>query len=235
MKRILLIVFIICYMIFKAQAQTNPANPSGNLVQANDGKLYGMTQQGGSSGCGVMFSYDPVSTSFSVLQNFSESIGCAPYGSLMLANNGKLYSMTSAGGTNDRGVIFSYDPVTADYTVLKKLDNTTGGNPVGNLMQASDGKLYGMTGNNGGNNSGTIFSFDLANDTCITLRSFDQATGNYPRGSLVQANDGKLYGMTYNGSINLNGVLFSYDLISNTYSVLNILIMLAAEALSEVC
>ena len=69
-----------------------------------------------------------------------------PYGSLMQASDGKLYGMTTNGGSSsDNGVIFSFDPSSSTYTKLKDFDNTNGANPYGSLMQASDGKLYGMT------------------------------------------------------------------------------------------
>ena len=66
-------------------------------------------------------------------------------GSLMLASDGKLYGMTSEGGSGNVGVIFSFDPSASTYTKLKDFDNTDGASPLGSLMQASDGKLYGMT------------------------------------------------------------------------------------------
>ena len=53
--------------------------------------------------------------------------------------------MTVQGGTNDGGVIFSFDPSSFTYTTLKDFDGTNGANPYGSLIQASDGKLYGMT------------------------------------------------------------------------------------------
>ena len=43
------------------------------------------------------------------------------------------------------GVIFSFDPSSSTYTKLKDFDDVNGGDPYGSLMQASDGKLYGMT------------------------------------------------------------------------------------------
>jgi uncharacterized repeat protein (TIGR03803 family) len=49
------------------------------------------------------------------------------------------------GGSNGRGVIFSFDPSSSTYTKLKAFDGTNGANPVGSLMQARNGKLYGMT------------------------------------------------------------------------------------------
>ena len=63
----------------------------------------------------------------------------------MQASDGKLYGMTTNGGSSGYGVIFSFDPSSSTYTKLKDFDNTNGANPYGSLMQASDGKLYGMT------------------------------------------------------------------------------------------
>ena len=60
-------------------------------------------------------------------------------------------------------------------------------------------KLYGMTGRGGSNDAGVIFSFDPAASTYTKLMDFDYANGRYPYGSLVQASDGKLYGMTSEG------------------------------------
>ena len=41
--------------------------------------------------------------------------------------------------------IFSFDPKTSNYTTLKNLDFLNGSHPYGSLLQASDGKFYGMT------------------------------------------------------------------------------------------
>src|SRR5687768_11658908 len=109
-----------------------------NLVQASNGKLYGMTPVGGSRGTGVIFSYDPSSSTYTKLIDFG-SQGANPYGSLMQASNGKLYGMTynTRGGEYSSGVIFSYDPSSNTYTKLKDFDyENEGANPYGSLMQA---------------------------------------------------------------------------------------------------
>ena len=88
----------------------------------------------------------------------------------MQATDGKLYGMTSRGGSLGYGVIFSFDPSSATYTKLHDFDSTNGANPTGSLMQASDGKLYGLTRNGGPTltnpdygrrgDYGVIFSYD---------------------------------------------------------------------------
>ena len=134
-----------------------------------------------------------------------------PYGSLIQASDGKLYGMTEFGGSGNVGVIFSFDPSSSTYTKLKDFDTTNGANPQGSLIQASDGKLYGMTYQGGSNGSGVIFSFDPSATTFTNLKDFDNTNGGYPQGSLMQASDGKLYGMTLKGGISVIGVIFSFD------------------------
>jgi uncharacterized repeat protein (TIGR03803 family) len=131
--------------------------------------------------------------------------------------------MTAGGGSSNQGVIFSFDPSTTTYTKLKDFDGTNGASPNGSMIQASDGKLYGMT-NLGGNGpdvynrgDGVVFSFDPSSSVYTKLKDFDGANGANPYGGLTQASDGKLYGMTTQGGSGNTGVIFSFDLSSSTY------------------
>jgi uncharacterized repeat protein (TIGR03803 family) len=198
---------------------TNGAIPTG-LVQASDGKLYGMTIWGGSSSAGVIFSFDLISSTYTKLTDFDHTNGSHPSGSLMQASDGKLYGLTSEGGNISLGVIFSFDPSSSTYTKLKDFDYANGGNPQGSLMQASDGKLYGLTSEGGNISLGVIFSFELSSFTYTKLKDFDGTNGANPRGSLMQSSDGKLYGLTYGGGSNGAGVIFSFDPSASNYSLL---------------
>lgn len=194
--------------------------PHGSLVQAGNGKLYGMTQGGGSGGYGTIFSFDPTANTFTKLFDFNGTNGGIPYGSLVQAANGKLYGMTYQGGANDFGTLFSFDPTTNVQVKLVDFNAVNGAYPVANLIQASNGKLYGMTYGGGSSDYGVIFSFDPAANTFIKLFDFDNTRGAYPFGSLDQASDGKLYGMTYGGGSNNKGVVFSYDITSALFAKL---------------
>ena len=193
------------------------SNIQGGIVKSTAGELYGMTNSGGSSGFGVIFSFDPASSAYTKLIDFNNTNGRFPYGSLVQASNSKLYGMTRNGGNSDFGVIFSFDPATSTYVKLKDFDFTNGAYPYGSLVQASDGKLYGMTSSGGSSSNGVIFSFDPATATYVKLMDFDNSTGRIPYGSLVQASDGKLYGMTNSGGSSSNGVIFSFDPATATY------------------
>ena len=203
----------------------NGVYPYGSLVQADDGKLYGVTSYGGGgSSASAIFSFDPSSLTYTWYNVFDDTNGYIPSGYLLKGNDGKLYGVTNVGGSNGFGVIFSFDPSSSTYTKLKDFDNAIGVLPSGNLVQTSDGKLYGTTASTffgirpSGN--GVIFSYDLSSSTYTVLKYLDDVDGTNPSGSLVNASDGKLYGITVNGGTSDSGVVFSFDPFSSTYTKL---------------
>jgi len=199
---------------------THGASPYGNLIQASDGKFYGMTPYGGSNGAGVIFSYDPLNVIYNKLLDFDGTNGAYPYGGLVQVSDGKLYGMTSGGGSYSSGVIFSYDPLNGIYNKLLDFDSTNGAYAYGGLVQASDGKLYGTTGAGGSNNTGVIFSYDPSGAAYNKLKDFDYTSGIYPYGSLIQASDGTLYGMTTAGGSQGYGTIFSFNISGGIYTKL---------------
>lgn len=195
--------------------------PHGSLIQAADGKLYGMTFRGGANDAGTIFSFDPLANTHTKLYDLDNASGSRPYGSLVQAGNGMLYGMTSEGGSANVGTVFSFDPLTNTLTKLYDFDHAHGAYPYGSLIHAGDGQLYGMTQGGGTSDHGTIFSFDPLTNTLIKLHDFDYGNGAWPRGSLMQASDGKLYGMTnYGGSNGHYGVVFNYDIANAVFTKL---------------
>jgi uncharacterized repeat protein (TIGR03803 family) len=88
--------------------------------------------------------------------------------------------MTSAGGIDEVGVIFSYNPSSAVFTKLIDFNNINGANPYGNLMESGDGKLYGMAYQGGSNNFGTIFSYEPASSVFAKLVDYTGGNGSNP-------------------------------------------------------
>jgi uncharacterized repeat protein (TIGR03803 family) len=138
-----------------------------------------MTVGGGTSDGGVLFSFDPTSSAYSVVKNFTPDGGNLPFGSVVQATDGKLYGLTSRGGTSDFGVIYSFDPRTTAYSVVKNFTRADGINPLGSLVQATDGKLYGLTQFGGAFDAGVIFSFDPATSGYVKA-DFDRINGATP-------------------------------------------------------
>jgi uncharacterized repeat protein (TIGR03803 family) len=118
---------------------TPGAKPYSELCQATltNGKLYGVTINGGIFDKGVLFEYDLATNTYTRKLDFDGiEKGSYPYGSLAQGDNGKLYGMTSSGGTGSQGVIFEFDPVSNTYVKKLDLNATTGSFPNGSLMLA---------------------------------------------------------------------------------------------------
>ncbi len=194
--------------------------PVGDLIQATNGMLYGMTSSGGLGGYGIIFKYDPTSTSVIItdLYDFDfNTSGSTPFGGLVQASDGKLYGMTKMGGANSYGTLFQFDPITLTFAKKYDFSTATGATPNGSLMQASDGMLYGLTSSGGANNKGVLFQFNPT--TSVYTKKFDfdgTANGGYPQGTLMQASNGMLYGLTTDGGTYGGGVIFQYNTGTST-------------------
>ena len=184
----------------------------GGMIAATDGNLYGTCASGGALSNGTLFKIDPNTDQFYDIYDFDGANGGNSYSSLKQFSDGKLYGTTYLGGANNMGVIFSFDPATAAYTKLYVFDGTTGANPkFGDVIEGTDGKIYGMTQAGGANNVGVVYSFDLSTGTYNLLHSFDGTQGSGPLSGLVQASNGFIYGMTpYGGSFGY-GILFGIN------------------------
>lgn len=198
------------------------AYPYGNLSQLSGGKLYGTCYERSecfaSSGLGEIFSFNISDSSYSTILIFNGFNGSKPVSGMIRANDGKLYGTTSSGGIiDDYGVMYCLNPTNNDYTVLHYFNNIDGESPSGGIMQANNGKLYGVTTFGGIHNRGVIFSFDSINNF-NKIYDFDTLTGIEPHGKLVQANNGKLYGLASTGGLNNFGTIFSFDLTDSSYS-----------------
>ena len=194
----------------------------GSLIEATNGKLYGLTSEGGLNGSreGVLFEYDYITDNFSKKVEFDRTtMGAEPEGMLVETSNGKLYGMTKEGGANDFGVLFEYDITLNNFS--KKIDFDDEGHgkyPYGSLIQASNGKLYGMTHRGGNTAEGTLFEYSISSNTLTKEFDFNGAlNGELPKGSLVLAPNGKFYGMTEFGGLHNRGVIFEIDPSSNAY------------------
>ncbi|MCB2195038.1 MAG: T9SS type A sorting domain-containing protein [Bacteroidetes bacterium] len=186
------------------------------LYQASNGKLYGVTSDGGENYDGVLYEYDPVEKEYTVIHHFKSEMGYRPYGALIEAEENVLYGLTSDGGDNFDGVIYKYNLITDTYTVLSHFDGLNGKEPYGKLLRI-DMDLYGMTMLGGNYNDGVIFKYDLNNDTCIKVMDFEASlNGGNPYNSLIQTSDGKIYGMTTYGGTSGEGTVFEFDPVTDT-------------------
>ena len=185
----------------------NGANPSGSLLQAADGSLYGTTYYGGGGGYGTVFQV-ATNGALNTLVTFQNTNGAYPQGGLVQGPGGLLYGATAEGGTHADGTLFSMTTSGA-LTTLFSFSGASGSFPSAALLFASDGKFYGTTAEGGLFGYGTAFSLST-NGLVTTVLSFDASTnGSFPSAALTQASDGGLYGTTVSGGMGYNGVYWS--------------------------
>lgn len=186
--------------------------PFESLVQGKDYLLYGTTFSGGAYDFGTVFKLCGSTTT--VLRSFDRNPESnRPKGSLIQAIDGFFYGMTPQGGNNGAGTIFKISS-TGAYTILHHFAlPTEGGNPMGSLIQGSDGYLYGMTKEGGTNNVGTIFKISTTGVYKVIRHLLGGTDGGNPEGSLIKGLDSNFYGMTYNNArifkISPNGTVFT--------------------------
>jgi hypothetical protein len=218
---------------------TGNGGPSGSLIQATNGKLYGLLN----GNYGSIFSFDLTDFQFEELYVFDGYNGAVPLGSLCKASNGKLYGMTHRWGSNgpsDGGVLFSFNPSTNTFVklfdVAEALDISINMNygvgPYGNLIEAADGALYGVTTAGDSLNRAIIFKFIPEYNEIIRLLDFNvspyivplaNTMADFIDNSLVMSPSGKLYGITFTyGTGQCNpGFVYCYDPSSNSFEIVN--------------
>ena len=152
-------------------------------------------------------------------------------GAMVQATDGNFYGTTPTGGVVTNvpgyfGTIFKMKP-TGEFTSLYLFGtsyygpegNDNGHWPQGNLIQGTDGLLYGTTQYGGPLNGGTVFRIstngdfatfylfgnNAGNDAHLGWTNYD---GNAPIAGLVQGSDGNFYGTTTVYGMYGNGTIF---------------------------
>ena len=155
-----------------------------------------------------------------IVSFYNKENGAYPISSLVQAANGKLYGMTSGGGTYNMGTIYEWDPREKKYT--KKIDfngSQIGRMPEESMIRASNNKLYGMTMAGGSFNSGVLFEYIPETNTITKLHDFDDVSGVFPTGILIQAANGKIYGTCATGGKGHHGVIFEWDPSTSKFAI----------------
>ena len=135
--------------------------PFAALLQGVDGNFYGTTQIGGAYGLGTVFEITSAGVE-SVLWSFGNgSDGQSPYAGLTQGADGNFYGTTETGGSAAVGTIFKITPAGVE-TVLYSFSSGSGldgSDPLGGLVQGTDGNFYATTSTGGANSYGTVFKF----------------------------------------------------------------------------
>ena len=186
---------------------TTGAYPDGSLSYFG-GFLFGMTNQGGTVGNGILFKVTTSGTGFTKLVDFDLTNGGNPYGSLIFDGT-FIYGMTSDGGANSLGTVFKVKTDGTGFTTLLDFDGSNNGSSPHGSLTLIGSTLYGMTSAGGLLNQGVIFKVNTDGTNYVKLLDFND--GNSPLASLIS--DGtSLYGMTSSGGENGSGILFKQSI-----------------------
>ena len=181
-----------------------------SLVQGTDFAFYGAAiDSSGTASPGDLYRITSTGI-FEVLYTFDGTQGNHPAGGLIQATDGNFYGVASEGGSYGAGTVFQMTPDHTVNVLYNFSGGADGGGPVGGMVEASDGNLYGTTSSGGANGAGVLFRLTTSGSYTV-LHDFAGATGSAPRSSLMQHTNGRLYGMTSSGGSANFGVFFSLD------------------------
>jgi len=191
------------------------------FYKAADGYLYAATYTNSSCpipnpNMGSILRVNPANNALTVRYKSSCLVDAGfSYNGYFAEVNGKLYSTTLYGGTNNQGVIYEYAPATNIYTKRHDFAGSAYGYEASSLVVAKNGKLYGTAFGGGVPETnlpaggGVLYEFDLATNTFTKKHDFLLGVswlgdmGSFPR-SLVNSKNGKLYGTTQFGVFEYN-------------------------------
>jgi len=214
---------------------TDGSYPYAGLIQSTSGTLFGTTSTGGTSTSsgGTVFKITATGT-LTTLYNFCTLASCAdgtvPRSPLVQATNGSFYGTTFGGGPfSSPGTIFKITnsgTLTTLYTFCAVSGCTDGEAPLGGLLQALNGTLYGTTNAGGAHGGGVIFDIKTSGGAPTTLYNFCSLTscadGSGPEATLIQGTDNNLYGTNYDGgSFSYYGTVFKINPSSGTFTSLH--------------
>jgi uncharacterized repeat protein (TIGR03803 family) len=149
--------FTVLYSFCSESGCADGTDAVGGLAVGPDGALYGGTES-----YPVVFKITLDGT-FQVLATLCPGPECRPaYAPPVPATDGYLYGTTAGGGKNHLGTIYRIT-TSGDLTMLHSFcalkDCKDGAQPMGPILQATDGNLYGTTYGEGG--GGVVYKLSL--------------------------------------------------------------------------
>jgi uncharacterized repeat protein (TIGR03803 family) len=201
-------------VVHNFNGNTEGAPADSPPIQGTDGNFYGTVSDGGNAVFGTVYEMTPVGK-LTVLYTFGGSVRYPV--ALTLGIDGNFYGTFLGGtGTNVNGGVFKITP-RGKFTVLHSFNDTDGHNPMGAIIQATDGNFYGTTRSGGSSGQGVVYKMTPAG-VLTDLHSFANDTHGFaPFAGLAQATDGKLYGVTTTNPGASFGVLFQIS-TTGTYA-----------------
>lgn len=216
-------------------------------VRGPDGALYGVTSTLNIVTGGLIYRLAVDGSSIDTVYQLKVTDAFSPFSGLLLASDGKLYGTTSLGAAteaNTTGTVYRLDTDGSNFSVLHRFQtfttsnanggpiNVDGANPEAELVEGSDGNLYGVARTGGPNGNGTVFKMSKDGTSFTVLHAFGAVTsaatvtpstnadGIGPLGPLVPGADNYFYGTASRGGANGNGTIFRVRFDGTGFEVL---------------
>ncbi len=201
------------------------ANPRTGLILAGN-TLYGTAEDGGSSGRGTLFAFNPDGTGFTNLYSFTatsgsggdygtNSDGAGPSADLITNASGTtLYGTAFGGGSSGHGTVFAVNTNGTGFTNLHSFTATSGSGgyygtnsegAIPNGLVLSNNTLYGTASQGGGSGYGTVFAVNTDGTGFTNLHNFTAVVY-----------DPTLQNSTNNDGAYPNGVILSNNTLYGT-------------------
>jgi uncharacterized repeat protein (TIGR03803 family) len=188
-------------------------------IRDSSGNLYGVSLGGGPNGPNAGFVYElshggNIWTGQIIWTFGAGTDGVTPLGKLTIDATGNLYGTTAAGGANGQGTVFELSQAGGVWTekVLHSFGASwaDGEEPITGVRMDSSGNLLGTTAAGGFYGAGSVFKLVPSNGawTEYSLYSFSGGNDGGTPGSLIEDSSGDLFGTTYWGGANQEGVVF---------------------------
>lgn len=211
-------------IFFTGNAGAMPGNGIyGPVTFDTAGNLYGTTFGGGANGRGTLFRYNPTTTAFTTLVDFSGVD--STYAGVTIGPDGNLYG-TSAneGGTNGLGSVWKYDLTSNTFGELFDFTGFAGAfpgaRPHSSLTFDTAGNLWGTT-YSGGGLGGNVWKYNLSSSAYTQVVGFTGDAGSVP-GSLPEWGAkltfdaaGNVYGTTATGGTSNAGTVFVISAVTS--------------------
>ena len=191
----------------------------GGVMEGTDGQLYGAT--GGS-----VYRIAKDGSGYQSLHTFAGGAtdGTWSMSKMVQGADGRLYGTTDLGGAANVGTVFAVAKDGTGYTVLRQFAGgaTDGAEPMAEVLQGSNGVLYGTTYYGGPANTGTLFRLNADGTGYAVLKFFGAGATDSSQpaiGGLVERN-GYLYGISTAGGAFGKGTLYRLLLDGTGFEIL---------------
>ncbi|MCI0466715.1 MAG: hypothetical protein L0Y57_06880 [Beijerinckiaceae bacterium] len=205
--------------------------PRGGVALDAGGNVYGTAYYGGACVyCGVIYKLakpapGKTAWTYTILHKFGRGpVGADAIGPVApLTIKGSTIYGTAAAGANAScgcGAVFRLTKSGSGwvYNILHRFDRTQGSTPLGGVLIAGDGTLYGTASAGGAHGAGVVYKITKGGVFSV-LHHFAGPFNSGPQGELIFGKDGAIYGTAFGGGKYKEGLVFRIT-PSGSYSVL---------------